>query len=360
MDLYSGKIQAFGSNTLTMWSPSAELATVQESCVLGEHAARGSLHLSDYSKSPAQKASSCELLKMQTCIPSTQACVRLQLALHLPLLRTLRLCRLSPPPVRSVPAPVGQRLQCTAVLFKVLYYKIKHALFLCVLLKSYLCEKYYTPISVLYYRADCQLGSSAHFVGLRNKLGLQMCSQNRTHSYVEDLLYSLNGRRVSGQGSTPLSFSALRLRVTTSPLVPTFLLCTVRECISGLMRLDEGGITYYVSSVWNTAGHSQFTQTVVLFLPLSTASVCPAQTPDSAAPGWKSCPWFPPLSPWHLLPQLTSSSKKEQKAPILYCTQALIFYTRNVKSHSISEMQCDHIYKVLKTFRMGDPGILLL
>ena len=28
MDLYSGRIQAFGSNTLTMWGPSAEPAAV--------------------------------------------------------------------------------------------------------------------------------------------------------------------------------------------------------------------------------------------------------------------------------------------------------------------------------------------
>ena len=53
MDIYSGEIQACGSNTLAMWGPSAEPAAIQESSVLGEHAARGSIHLSYYSKSPA-------------------------------------------------------------------------------------------------------------------------------------------------------------------------------------------------------------------------------------------------------------------------------------------------------------------
>ena len=53
----------------------------------------------------------------------------------------------------SVPVSVGQPLCGTAVLFKVLYCKLKHAL-LFVFFQFYLCEKYYTPIIVLYYRAD--------------------------------------------------------------------------------------------------------------------------------------------------------------------------------------------------------------
>ena len=43
----------------------------------------------------------------------------------------------------------------TTVLFKVLYSKIKNALFLCLFFMYYLCEKYYKPIIVQYYKDDC-------------------------------------------------------------------------------------------------------------------------------------------------------------------------------------------------------------
>ena len=56
----------------------------------------------------------------------------------------------------------------------------------------YLCEKYYKPITVRYYIADCvswvpRLTS----LDLINKLDLRMRSWNGTHSYVGDLLYWL-------------------------------------------------------------------------------------------------------------------------------------------------------------------------
>ena len=53
-----------------------------------------------------------------------------------------------------MPAPVCQLLYCTTVLLKVLYCKIKNV-FLCLFFMYYLCEKYYKPITVQYYIADC-------------------------------------------------------------------------------------------------------------------------------------------------------------------------------------------------------------
>ena len=52
-------------------------------------------------------------------------------------------------------APVCQRLYCTTVLFKVLYCKIKNALFLCLFFMYYLCEECYKAITVQYYIANC-------------------------------------------------------------------------------------------------------------------------------------------------------------------------------------------------------------
>ena len=54
-------------------------------------------------------------------------------------------------------APVSQLWYCTPVLFKALYCKVKNVLliFLCLLIMYYLCEKYYIPINVQYYVADC-------------------------------------------------------------------------------------------------------------------------------------------------------------------------------------------------------------
>ena len=55
----------------------------------------------------------------------------------------------------------------------------------------YLCEKYYKPIMVQYYIADCvSLGTLANFVGPMNKLDLWTHSQKGTCSYAGDLLYT--------------------------------------------------------------------------------------------------------------------------------------------------------------------------
>ena len=50
----------------------------------------------------------------------------------------------------------------------------------------YLCEKYYKPITVQYYVADCVSG-----VLRLTWLDLEMCSWNGTWSYVGGLLYYL-------------------------------------------------------------------------------------------------------------------------------------------------------------------------
>ena len=64
------------------------------------------------------------------------------------------------------------------------------SLFLCLFLMYYLCEKYYKPITVQYFIADC-----VHWVprltllDLRTKLDLLTHSQNGTCLHVGDLLY---------------------------------------------------------------------------------------------------------------------------------------------------------------------------
>ena len=78
----------------------------------------------------------------------------------------------------------------TTVLFKVLYCKIKtFSLFFVFFLMYYLCEKYYKPITVQYYIADCvSWVPRLTLLDLTNKLDLQTHSRNRTCSYVGDLL----------------------------------------------------------------------------------------------------------------------------------------------------------------------------
>ena len=61
-------------------------------------------------------------------------------------------------PFHLMPAPVCQLLYCTTVLFQVLCCKIKNVSFIfcvCLFFMYYLCEKYYKPITVQYYIADC-------------------------------------------------------------------------------------------------------------------------------------------------------------------------------------------------------------
>ena len=54
----------------------------------------------------------------------------------------------------------------------------------------YLCEKYYKPITVQYYIADCvSWVPRLTLLDLTNKLDLRMLSRNETRSYVGDLLH---------------------------------------------------------------------------------------------------------------------------------------------------------------------------
>ena len=55
-----------------------------------------------------------------------------------------------------MPVPVCQLLYYTTILLKVLNCKTKNILFLlCLFFMYYLCEKYYKPITVQYYIANC-------------------------------------------------------------------------------------------------------------------------------------------------------------------------------------------------------------
>lgn len=53
----------------------------------------------------------------------------------------------------------------------------------------YLCEKNYKPITIQYLQPINCVSALANFVGLRNKLDLEPCSQNETRLYLGDLLY---------------------------------------------------------------------------------------------------------------------------------------------------------------------------
>ena len=75
------------------------------------------------------------------------------------------------------------------------YCKIKNALFFVSVFMYYLCVKYYKLSTVLYSQL-CQLDTQAIVAGLRNKLDLQMHSQNRIHLYVGDLLQLQEGKHL--------------------------------------------------------------------------------------------------------------------------------------------------------------------
>ena len=57
--------------------------------------------------------------------------------------------------VQSLNHWTAREVPCTTVLFKVLYCKNKNVYFLCLFFMYYLCEKYYKLITVQYYVADC-------------------------------------------------------------------------------------------------------------------------------------------------------------------------------------------------------------
>ena len=119
-------------------------------------------------------------------------------------------------------APVCQLLYCTTVLFKVLQCKIKNVFFIfCVFLMYYLCEKYYKPITVQYYIADCvSWVPRLTLLDLTNKLDLQTRSRNGTRSYVGDLPYWLPKKtrpRQSQKGSSYRSARNQRAQVRWLP-----------------------------------------------------------------------------------------------------------------------------------------------
>ena len=123
-----------------------------------------------YSRSPTYEPSSCELSKMRTYVRLSNHVRReWNCSLHsvsycwrsfsstishlLSLLQSVTLlsCSLDA-------SPVCQLLYCTTVLFKVLYCTIRFklfSLFFVFFLMYCLCEKYYKPITVQYYIADC-------------------------------------------------------------------------------------------------------------------------------------------------------------------------------------------------------------
>ena len=131
-----------------------------------------------YSKSPTYEPSSCELSKMPTMhlVPARnqnlchqrQVWVKLQLALHLLLLMILQLYHLPPPlppPVSNSSCLFTQYQPLYASCYSVLLYfsrcytvRLKMFSFFVCLFFMYqycLCEKYYKPITVQYYIANC-------------------------------------------------------------------------------------------------------------------------------------------------------------------------------------------------------------
>ena len=106
----------------------------------------------NHSKSPTCKPSSCRLSKMLTCAP----------------------------------VPACQLLNCSTVLFKVLYCKIKNVLFFVFvfLCTHCLCKKCYKPVTVQYYTADC-----VRCVPRLTLLDFWTSSQNGTRPYAVDLWY---------------------------------------------------------------------------------------------------------------------------------------------------------------------------
>ena len=101
-------------------------------------------------------------------------------------------------------------LFCTIVLFKVLYSKIKNVFFIfCLFFMYYLCEKYYKPIRVQYFIADCV--SSVPRLTL---LGLQIALMNvlsEWNSFVCRRLVVLRQRSLMCLICLFLGLSCLRL-----------------------------------------------------------------------------------------------------------------------------------------------------
>ena len=102
------------------------------------------------------------------------------------LCRVLYCSYLSLLPVHSMPAPAGQLLYGTTLLFKVLYCKIKNVFFIfCVCVLCIIC----LTVLLQYCIASC-VGwiPRLALLDLMNKVGLRTCSQNGIHLYIGDLL----------------------------------------------------------------------------------------------------------------------------------------------------------------------------
>ena len=103
------------------WSPIGQVLDTLDFWVKDHRRTQTLAWVSKYSKSPTREPSRCELLKMQTCVPSVSG------------MNEIAAC----PPSQSITLLVCslharhlcQLLYCTTVLFKVLYYKIKNVLF---------------------------------------------------------------------------------------------------------------------------------------------------------------------------------------------------------------------------------------
>lgn len=77
-----------------------------------------------------------------------------------------------------MPASGCQLLYCTTVLFKVLYCKTEHIFFIFVCFLYCLCKKYYKPITVQYFTADC-----VSWISRAILLDLQI---NRTYKHTHE------------------------------------------------------------------------------------------------------------------------------------------------------------------------------
>ena len=136
-----------------------------------------SLWKHQYSTFPTYESSSCELSKMRTCVrvsnhvkfvhvscvhchvyeSSTSGCAFVYFTVQDCIEYSSTVSLFQAQDVRSMHKSSSD-VAGTNVLFKVLYFKMKNVFLIfcvCLLLMYYLCEKYYKPIPVQYYIADC-------------------------------------------------------------------------------------------------------------------------------------------------------------------------------------------------------------
>lgn len=145
---------------------------------------------------PTYELASYKLSRMQACLPSASDTRDISVfplppitddSSALPSPMSSPRCSQWLFPGHSVPAPAGQQLHCTFVLFKVLYCQNKKV-FVFAFLMCCLWEKYYTAITMQYYLVDC-----VSWVPTLTLLDLLTNwtyehSPNRPYSYVGELL----------------------------------------------------------------------------------------------------------------------------------------------------------------------------